>query len=239
MRLEPILNKACSVYTGEPGSTPVARFRRVLRTLPVVILCMSGAGAASAQGFAVSYSDPNLCVASILYATGRQILETPEREPIPTAPPLTGLRTPPSDDIPDCIEVPGLTSVPGQPAAVTTTAPPKAPEQPADTAKQPSITSKPPEAGQADETPELGLVKAQETLVSLILVNEDDGQPLEGATIRLLAAEPDLPAGNAPDARLTDADNYVQGVEGVELGDDGQLLLLVDLRLMRTLPVSR
>jgi subtilisin family serine protease len=228
MRLEPILNKACSVYTGEPGSTPVARFRRVLRTLPVVILCMSGAGAASAQGFAVSYSDPNLCVASILYATGRQILETPEREPIPTAPPLTGLRTPPSDDIPDCIEVPGLTSVPGQPAAVTTTAPPKAPEQPADTAKQPSITSKPPEAGQADETPELGLVKAQETLVSLILVNEDDGQPLEGATIRLLAAEPDLPAGNAPDARLTDADNYVQGVEGVELGDDGQLLLLVD-----------
>ncbi|NNJ77022.1 MAG: S8 family serine peptidase, partial [Anderseniella sp.] len=189
---------------------------------------MSGAGAASAQGFAVSYSDPNLCVASVLYATGRQILETPEREPIPAVPPLTGLRTPPSDDIPDCIEVPGLTSVPGQPAAVTTTAPPKAPEQPADTAKQPSITSKPSEADRADETPELGLVKAQETLVSLILVNEDDGQPLEGATIRLLAAEPDLPAGNAPDAKFTDADNYAQGVEGMELGDDGQLLLSVD-----------
>lgn len=188
---------------------------------------MSGAGAASAQGFAVSYSDPNLCVASVLYATGRQILETPEREPIPVTPPFTGLRQTPSDDIPDCVPVPGLTSIPGQPAAVTTAPTPKAPEQPAATEKQPPIASKPSESDQADETPELGLVKAQETLVSLVLVNEDDGQPLEGATIRLLAAEPDLPSGNAPDAKLTDAENYAAGVDGTELGDDGQLLLSV------------
>lgn len=189
---------------------------------------MSGAGAASAQGFAVSYSDPNLCVASVLYATGRQILETPEREPAPTAPPSTGLRTPPSDDIPDCIEVPGLTSVPGPPAVVATTPPPTAPEQPADTAKQPPITSKPVEEDQSDDAPELGLVKAQETLVSLILVDEEDGQPLEGATVRLLAAEPDLPTGNVPDVNLTGPDNYAQGVEGAELDDDGQLQLSVD-----------
>jgi len=189
---------------------------------------MSGAGAASAQGFAVSYSDPNLCVASVLYATGRQILETPEREPIPVVPPLTGLRTTPSDDIPDCIEVPRLTSVPVPPAAVTTTPPPKAPEQSAGTRQPPSDTTKQAEKDQPDEAPELGLVKAQETLVSLILVDEEDGQPLEGATVRLLAAEPGLPAGNAPDANLTDADNYTQGVEGAELGDDGQLLLSVD-----------
>ena len=229
MRLEPILETACPVYTGWLGSTPVARFRQVLRTIHVVILCMSGAGAASAQGFAVSYSDPNLCVASVLYATGRQILETPEREPIPAAPPLTGLRTTPSDDIPDCIEVPRLTSVPGSPAAVTTT-PSKAPEQSAGTSQPPSDAAKQAEKDQPDEAPELGLVKAQETLVSLILVDEEDGQPLEGATVRLLAAEPGLPAGNVPDEALTDTDNYAQGVEGAEVGDDGQLLLSVDAK---------
>ena len=231
MRLEPILEKACPVCTGEPGSAPVARFRRVLRAIPLVIFCMSGAGAVSAQGFAVSYSDPNLCVASVLYATGRQILETPERELIPTAPPSTDLRTRPSDDIPDCIEVPRLTSVPGPPESVTTTPPPKAPEQSAGTGEPSSDTTKQAEENQADEpdqAPELGLVKAQETLVSLILVDEEDGQPLEGATVRLLAPEPGLPAGNAPDGTLTGADNYAQGVEGAELGDDGQLLLSVD-----------
>ncbi len=188
---------------------------------------MSDAGSASAQGFAVSYSDPNLCVASVLYATGRQILETPNANRSRSTPPLTGLTQTPSDDIPDCISVPGLTSVPGQPAAVTTTETPKSPEQPADKEKQPSVKSKPSGEDQAEETPELGLVKAQETLVSMILVNEDDGQPLEGATIRLLAAEPDLPGGNNPDAKLTDAENYAAGVEGTELGDDGQLLLSV------------
>ncbi len=207
---------------------PVGRLRRFVRIIPVVpvvALYMSGAGTASAQGFAVSYNDPNLCVASVLYATGRQILETPERKPIPVTPPSSRVPQTTSDDIPDCIEVPGLTSVPGQPVA---TAPvPSTPEQPADTAKQPPIASKPSEADKADEAPELGLVKAQQTLVSLILVNDDDGQPLEGATIRLLAAEPDLPGGKAPDAKLIGADNYAGGVEGVELDDDGQLLLSV------------
>jgi subtilisin family serine protease len=140
---------------------------------------------------------------------------------------LTGLTQTPSDDIPDCIPVPGLTSVPGQPASVTATETPTSPEQPAGKEKQPSVKSEPSGEDQAEETPELGLVKAQETLVSMILVNEDDGQPLEGATIRLLAAEPDLPGGNNPDAKLTDAENYAAGVEGTELGDDGQLLLSV------------
>ena len=249
MRLELIMKMVRPVLFGDSGSKPAilsrsvwfqsARAtlrvqlnpccsRRVLWTIPAAFLWMSGAGSASAQGFAVSYSDPNLCVASVLYATGRQVLENPEREPIPLTPPLTGLIQTPSDDIPDCVPVPGLTSVPGQPAVVTTAPTPKTPDQPAGKEKQPSVTSKPSGEDQPEKPPELGLVKAQETLVSLILVNEDDGQPLEGATIRLLAAEPDLPSGDTPDAKLTDTENYAQGVEGVELGDDGQLLLSVD-----------
>ena len=227
MRLEAIFKNVRPVFFGEIGSALVARVRRVFWVIPVVFVWMSGAGSASAQGFAVSYSDPNLCVATVFYTSGRQILENTDRERLPAKPPLTGLTETPADDIPDCISVPGLTSVPGQPDAVTTAETPKAPEQPADIEKQPSITSKPSEADQAEETPELGLVKAQETLVSLILVNEDDGQPLEGATIRLLAAEPDLPSGNNPDSKLTDAANYAAGVAGAELGDDGQLLLSV------------
>ena len=177
------------------------------------------------QGFAVSHEDPNVCVASVFYASGREILESPDRPLISITPPLIGLTAPPSDDIPDCIPVPGLTSVPDRPAPVIATPTPQRPEQPADQEKQPDITSKPPEEDEPDETPELGLVKAQETLVSLILTNEDDGQPLEGAIVKLLAPEPDLPAGDNTDTKLTGADNYSDGVEGLQLGDDAQLLL--------------
>lgn len=176
------------------------------------------------QGFAVSYDDPNICVASVFYASGRQILESPNRPLISITSPVIGLTAPPSDEIPDCTPVPGLTSVPERPAP-TTTPTPQNPVQPADQEKQPEITSKPPEKDQPDETPELGLVKAQETLVSLILTNEDDGQPLEGAIVKLLAPEPDLPAGDDAGTKLTGAENYSDGVEGLQLGDDAQLLL--------------
>ncbi len=180
------------------------------------------------QGFAVSYDDPNICVASVFYTSGRDILESGHSPVISITPPLTGLTAPP-DEIPDCTPGPALTSVPGQPAPTTTPAPQKA-EQPTSQDEQPEITSKPPEEDQPQETPELGLVKAQETLVSLILTNEDDGQPLEGAIVKLLAPEPDLPDGENTGTELTGAEHYAEGVEGVQLGDDAKVLLSASLQ---------
>ncbi len=227
MRLIPVSKNTPPMSFGSIESTVFTRFRRVSWAIPAAILWISGSAPVSAQGFAVSYSDPNLCVASVLYATGRQILETPDRDLTPTPPPSSRPPQTRPEDIPDCVPVPGLTSVPGQPAAVTTEPTPKPPKQAGEDQKQPPVASKPPEEDQPGEKPELGLVKAQDTLVSLILVNEDDGQPLQGATVRLLAPEPDLPGGDTPDADLTGSENYAAGVEGDELGDDGQLLLSV------------
>ncbi|MEO1159178.1 MAG: S8 family peptidase [Pseudomonadota bacterium] len=227
MRLKPISRNTHPKSFGITETTAFTRFCRVSWALPAAFLWISGTTPVSAQGFAVSYNDPNLCVASVLFATGRQLLETPDRDLTPAAPPSSRPPQTRPDDIPDCVPVPGLTSVPGQPAAVATAPTPKPPRQAGKDRKQPSETSKSPDEDQPDEKPELGLVKAQDTLVSLILVNEDDGQPLQGATVRLLAAEPDLPGGTTPDADLTDTENYAAGVEGDELGDDGQLLLSV------------
>lgn len=178
------------------------------------------------QGFAVSYDDPNICVASVFYASGRQMLGNPNQPLVSITSPVIARTAPPSDEIPDCTPVPGLTSTPEQPTPPGITTTPKSPEQPSDQEQQPEITSKPPEEDQPDETPELGLVKAQETLVSLILTNEDDGKPLEGAIVKLLAPEPDLPAGDGDtDTQLTGAEHYSDGVEGLQLGDDAKLLL--------------
>lgn len=227
MRLKPSFSNARPVFSGEIGSVPLISFRRVFWPVLAAILSTSGAGSVSAQGFAISYNDPNLCVASILYGSGRQILESGTRAPIAVSPPVIGRTDTPSDEIPDCIAVPGLTSFPGHPAPDATAPVPQTPKQPAASQKQPGVASKPTEDDQSDAVPELGLVKAQETLVSLILVSEDDGQPLEGATIKLLAPEPDLPNGEDTGISLTGAANYTDGVEGVQLGDTGQLLMSV------------
>lgn len=223
------MQKKCPVFSGKFEVACASVFRRVLWSIPVAFICLTGTGTgpASAQGFAVSYSDPNLCVASVIYTNGRQILDSIDRDRTATPAPSTEARSTPADEIPDCVPVPVLTGVPALPAPETGAPAAKAPKQPADSGKQPPSAAKPSEAEQEEQPPELGLVKAQETLISLVLVNEDNGEPLQGATIRLLGAEPDLPGGPVPDASLTGPEQFAADVDGAELGDDGQLLLSV------------
>lgn len=224
MRLEPIFKTVRPVFSGEAGTISASLVRQILWSIAVAFLWMPGSGPASAQGIAVSYNDPNLCVASMFYTSGRQILETIDQDRTAKPPAPTISRPTSPDEIPDCIRVPVLTGVPDQPAITTAPTPP---DQPADTGQQPPAPSRPAETDPAEDPPELGLVKAQETLVSLVLVSEDDGQPLQGATIRLLAAEPDLPDGGAADADLTGAENFAADVDGAELGEGGQVMLSV------------
>ena len=211
-------------------------FRRVFWLIPAVCLWVSGAGPVFAQSldttirpgelrFAVAYDDPNVCVASVFYASGRQILETPGSDRTSLTLPSTGVTETPPDEIPDCIAAPGFTSVPAQSTPTTIT--PQTPDPPAGKTGQSQTTTALPDESQPEAAPELGLVKAQDTLVSLILTKQDDGQPLEGAIVKLLTAEPDLPTGDNVDARLSGPENYSDDVEGVQLGDAGQVLLSV------------
>ncbi len=227
MRLEPVLETIHPIFFGKVEAVCASVFRRVLWNIAAAFLCLASPGPANAQGFAISYSDPDLCVAPVFYTSGRQILESIDLDRVATPPPSTQARPTPTDEIPDCITVPVLTGLPGRSVPVATAPAPKAPGQPADTGKQPPTDRKPSQSDQETEAPELGLVKAQETLVSLVLVNADSGEPLDGATIRLLASEPDLPGGTEPDAKLTGPENFAADVDGAELGDDGQLLLSV------------
>jgi hypothetical protein len=214
----------------------VISFRRVFWLIPAVCLWVSGAGPVFAQsldttirpgelGFTVAYDDPNVCVASVFYASGRQILETPGSDRTSLTLPSTGVTETPPDEIPDCITAPGFTSVPAQSTPTTIT--PQTPDPPAGKTGQSQTTTALPDESQPEAAPELGLVKAQDTLVSLILTKQDDGQPLEGAIVKLLTAEPDLPTGDNVDARLSGPENYSDDVEGVQLGDAGQVLLSV------------
>ncbi|MEE9194667.1 MAG: S8 family peptidase, partial [Alphaproteobacteria bacterium] len=63
------------------------------------------------------------------------------------------------------------------------------------------------------DTPDLGLVKAQESLVSLVVAGGETGQPVEGAVVKLLGNEPALPLTETADSALTATANYKSDVQ--------------------------
>jgi hypothetical protein len=87
--------------------------------------------------------------------------------------------------------------------------------------QQPQTPGSPEEA----EPPDLGLVKAAEQVVELALSSAQTGEPIEGATVKLLAPAPELPIGSPDEAELASADNYQSDVPAVGVDEAGTLQL--------------
>ncbi len=171
------------------------------------------------EGYAVAVQTPEECVGTYytidqgnatpasamsislgpLYATPQdeQTTSTPDGQiPLCTASP-----TPETPSSP-----PSQTPEPKQPATTTTATPDRPEKTPAET-----------------QTPELGLVKAQESVVELALANSQTGKPIEGASLKLLSPAPDLPGEDQADAAAASLAEYVDDVPAAAVDDSGVL----------------
>jgi subtilisin family serine protease len=86
-----------------------------------------------------------------------------------------------------------------------------------------------PEEVPVEDKPDLGLVKAQETIVILVLTNKTDGQPVTNAVAKMLPEEPPLP-GSSTEIAYDDSDSealFEDDVEGGFSDDDGSVQLSV------------
>ena len=181
-----------------------------------------------------AYTDPELCVATTYYAGETVYTEetAPSYQfgvPISTAVPVPLYGTP-DGGIPACpASTPPLTSTP----APSDTSQPQDTPDPTPTPEgqdTPTTTEVPvtpqPEDDDSDEDTDLGLVKAEETVVMLVLTGEETGNAVTGATVKLLDEEPELPpADGVSDPRLASSDNYTADVPGGAVNESGEVAI--------------
>ena len=172
------------------------------------------------EGYAVAFEVPERCVGTWFY------LNSGVSEPVSSINISYGpdeLVGQPGTVIEDEPQIPVCIGNPQTPTSTTPDPPPAAPS-PTDDGQPPATTAQTPPEDQPEE-PDLGLVKAAVTVVELALSSEQTGDPVEGATLKLLQPSPDLPSGEGPDSTLTSAENYKDDVPAASLGEDGTATL--------------
>lgn len=121
---------------------------------------------------------------------------------------------------------PGSSDKAGQPAQ--STQPKEKTESAEKSDKASSDQSAVPQSGARDS--DLGLVKAEAALVSLLVKGEETGQPIQEFTWKLIDEDPQLPADPKqpqPPARVGVAENpYKAGVTGGQAAGDGRAVLV-------------
>lgn len=171
------------------------------------------------EGTRVAIQDHEKCVATIYsitetYRSKEQLISvalTPEPA-IHIVPEDNPGSTPPGEDLPICI-------TPKQPEARTPA--PQSTPNPEPTAKQ-DEEEEPEEAEEPEDIPDLGLVKAQEAVVSLALSTENVGEAVEEVTLKILTEVPDLPMADGSDRTHDEIEAYQPGVTAVALDDHGE-----------------
>ena len=154
-------------------------------------------------GFAVQ--TPEECIATTYYVsttlvTGDgNVAENGDGITIgPREGPVSG--RPEEENVPECakLQPPAITS--SAPRSPITETPPKKPSPI-------TVTETPPKP--APEKPDLGLVKAKELVVKLVVKGKETGKAYEGAAVKLVDAAPALPAaGKEADPALISAKAY-------------------------------
>ena len=76
-----------------------------------------------------------------------------------------------------------------------------------------------------EEETDLGLVKAQETIVILALINKTDGHPVSNAVAKMLPEEPPLPGSSTLETAFNSEAFFEDDVEGGFSDDDGSVQL--------------
>jgi subtilisin family serine protease len=135
------------------------------------------------------------------------ITSVPEKTPDTSVPPAE-TDTPGQTDKPQETDTPKNTATPEEDVPTTTV-----------------VTETPQEKvpPQDETTTDLGLVKAEETVVRLVLTGESTGEPISGTTVKLLENEPALPVADAePDLQLTSPENYASDAPGGAVNDSGE-----------------
>ncbi len=165
------------------------------------------------EGMRVSLQDHEVCVATTYTITDTFISGAPlisvaiNNDPaIHFGPEDNPGSTPPEDEVPVC--------TPEQPKHGT---PP--PQSTPDPTPETTTTH---EEDEPEDVPDLGLVKASETVVSLALSADPSGVALEEAVLKVLTAVPDLPAADGSDAAADETEAYAAGVAAVALDSHGE-----------------
>ena len=144
--------------------------------------------------------------------------------------------TPQEPQIPVCTSPPPVTSMPPPVATPTPEMTPTPSSTPTDTPAPPPEDQTPPvtvtevpQQPPEEPEPDLGLVKATEQVVELALSSAQTGEPVEGATVKLLAPAPELPNGAPSEAVLASTDNYQEDVPAADVDEAGTLQLSLGL----------
>ena len=186
------------------------------------------------EEYAVAVQVPEQCVGTWYYLE-RGIIEQPGHVAIPTPPenlaPPSGSGPPAEPEFPLCPGTPEQ-PVPQTPSTVETPAPG---EKPLETVTPPEETGVPDdtppstitglEVPEEPSDPDLGLVKATAEVVELALSTRETGNPISGATVKLLAPAPDLPGGTPEESQLTAAEHYLSDVPATSVDEVGTVRL--------------
>ena len=116
----------------------------------------------------------------------------------------------PSDGVPICTRTP--------PPTLTVTPPPEDDKPPVTTVTETPTPEK-------EEPPDIGLAKATETVVMLVLTGLETGKPVEGATVKSLDAPPALELTGSADPALTSTEAFAGSVQAGFTGKDGNVTI--------------
>ncbi len=174
------------------------------------------------EGYAIAVEVPERCVGTWYYLDSG-VSEPDSSINISYAP--EELVDTPETVTTDEPEIPVCTSTPTETGQPETPTPPTDEDQPS----PPTTTTEvPPEQPEEPEEPDLGLVKADITVVELALSSVQTGEPVEGATLKLLQPAPELPSNDETaetDAALTSAENYQEDVPAATADETGTVAL--------------
>jgi hypothetical protein len=165
----------------------------------------------------------NECIATTYYIS--QVPERPNSTCLPyeiqdenAGPIKTVVSNPVSNDEPAAVEKPSQSIPECITPAPTVTATPENVEKPPT-----KITETP--APKNEDVPDLGLVKATETVVKLALSGDQTGNAYEGAAVKLLQDEPPLRLADAHETALTATEAYASDVAGGYSDKDGSVTI--------------